>query len=85
MEGLVTMSDKEPRRGARAHALHEESCASTMAAVLSRRTRADRTHKGTGIGLALVRGLVERMRGQVTGRNTNPGFEVRVLLPLRAE
>jgi signal transduction histidine kinase len=42
-----------------------------------------RTHKGTGIGLALVRGLVERMGGEVTGRNTNPGFEVRVSLPLR--
>jgi signal transduction histidine kinase len=39
-----------------------------------------RTQKGTGIGLALVRGLVQRMRGHVEGRNLNPGFEVCVTL-----
>jgi len=39
-----------------------------------------RKHKGTGIGLSLVRGLVQRMGGQVSGRNTNPGFEVTVVL-----
>ncbi|MET0385851.1 MAG: HAMP domain-containing sensor histidine kinase [Polyangiales bacterium] len=39
-----------------------------------------RTQKGTGIGLSLVRGLVERMRGQVEVRNHNPGFEVSVTL-----
>ncbi|HEY2733386.1 MAG TPA: HAMP domain-containing sensor histidine kinase [Polyangiales bacterium] len=39
-----------------------------------------RTQKGTGIGLALVRGLVERMRGSVEGKNLHPGFEVAVTL-----
>ncbi len=39
-----------------------------------------RKHKGTGIGLALVQGLVQRMGGHVSGRNTNPGFEVCVTL-----
>lgn len=41
-----------------------------------------RTQKGTGIGLALVRGLVERMGGTVDARNLATGFEVRVRLPL---
>ncbi|MDX1649419.1 MAG: ATP-binding protein, partial [Myxococcota bacterium] len=37
---------------------------------------------GTGIGLALVRGLVERMGGAVEGRNApGGGFEVRLHLP----
>ncbi len=41
-----------------------------------------RTAKGTGIGLALVAGLVERMHGEVSGRNLDDGgFEVRVALP----
>jgi signal transduction histidine kinase len=39
-----------------------------------------RRHKGTGIGLSLVRGLVQRMGGTVSGRNTQPGFEVTVAL-----
>jgi signal transduction histidine kinase len=39
-----------------------------------------RTQQGTGIGLALVRGLVQRMRGQVRGQNLSPGFEVQVTL-----
>jgi signal transduction histidine kinase len=40
-----------------------------------------RTHQGTGIGLALVRGLISRMQGRVDGCNLRPGFEVRVTLP----
>jgi signal transduction histidine kinase len=41
-----------------------------------------RRSKGTGIGLPLVRGLVERMQGGVGGRNLpDGGFEVRVTLP----
>lgn len=40
-----------------------------------------RKQKGTGIGLSLVRGLVERMHGQVEGHNLPEGFEVRVTLP----
>ena len=42
---------------------------------LTRRT------KGTGIGLALVKGIVERMGGEVTARNhPSGGFEVQVAL-----
>jgi signal transduction histidine kinase len=41
-----------------------------------------RTTTGAGIGLALVRQLVERMGGRVTGRNhPDGGFEVTVTLP----
>ncbi len=39
-----------------------------------------RTAKGAGIGLSLVRSLVERMHGSVTGRNTTPGFLVEIHL-----
>jgi signal transduction histidine kinase len=42
-----------------------------------------RRAKGTGIGLALVKGLVDRMGGSVTGTNVQPvGFEARVQLPV---
>ncbi len=40
-----------------------------------------RTSKGTGIGIALVRGLVEQMGGSVADSNsTSGGFEVEVSL-----
>jgi signal transduction histidine kinase len=39
-----------------------------------------RRNKGTGLGLALVRGLAERMGATVSGRNlAEGGFEVKVL------
>jgi signal transduction histidine kinase len=41
-----------------------------------------RTTQGTGIGLALVRGLVEQMHGTVAARNREDGgFEVEIVLP----
>ena len=41
-----------------------------------------RERKGTGLGLALVRGLVERMGARVRGRNLpEGGFEVEIVLP----
>ena len=44
---------------------------------LTRRT------KGTGIGLALVKGLVEQMGGRVQARNhPGGGFEVSIALPV---
>jgi signal transduction histidine kinase len=41
-----------------------------------------RTTRGTGIGLALVRGLAERMGARAAGRNAEGGgFEVEVIFP----
>ena len=37
-----------------------------------------RSRQGTGIGLALVRDLVQRMSGTVQGLNREPGFEIRI-------
>jgi signal transduction histidine kinase len=39
-----------------------------------------RRQKGTGIGLSLVRDLVELMHGEVQAVNREPGFEVRIAL-----
>jgi signal transduction histidine kinase len=39
-----------------------------------------RRHKGTGLGLALVRDLVELMQGSVQAVNRAPGFELRIAL-----
>jgi signal transduction histidine kinase len=39
-----------------------------------------RRQKGTGLGLALVRDLVQLMNGEVCGLNRGPGFEVRIAL-----
>ncbi|KAF0161267.1 MAG: putative ATPase domain-containing protein, partial [Caulobacteraceae bacterium] len=39
-----------------------------------------RRQKGTGIGLTLVRDLVERMNGYVRGINRSPGLEIRIAL-----
>jgi signal transduction histidine kinase len=42
-----------------------------------------RRNTGTGLGLALVRDLVELMHGSVEAKNRDPGFEIRVTLRAR--
>jgi signal transduction histidine kinase len=42
-----------------------------------------RRNTGTGLGLALVRDLVELMHGSVEAKNRDPGFEIRVTLCAR--
>ncbi len=39
-----------------------------------------RRHQGTGLGLSLVRDLVELMHGHVEALNCEPGFEIRIQL-----
>jgi len=74
----ISVSDRGPGVS-EAHLKHVFEPFYRAEAELTRRSR------GTGIGLALVRGLIESMGGSVRGENgADGGFVVRLTLPLAA-
>lgn len=49
------------------------------------RLQAERSTPGTGLGLSLVRAIVQRHRGQIVLLDADPGLRVRITLPLHAD
>ena len=46
------------------------------------REETSRTSEGSGLGLSIVRAIIEQHGGSVTARNMEPGFEVALQLPV---